>query len=159
MKTRKEILQELEAVRNDIAGQATMGNPAALAIQAGANAPVIATALGLLLEVALDIRETVQDLQEACKRGAAMIEEHAPFDSAEEGIPVIEIGNEERIAELLAEGKLPGFEEPQSCPKCDTRMNTTERRGALTGWLCPKCQFRLTRNTVDKEKAADDGES
>ena len=62
MRKREDILKELEEVKAEAARGAQFGNAPQLAMQAGINAPLMSTALGSLLEVALDIRDLVKGL-------------------------------------------------------------------------------------------------
>lgn len=166
MRTREEILKEMEGVKTDAAREAQFGNPAQLAMQAGINAPLIATALGSLLEVALDIRDKLRNLANAAD-SLETIEEQVSEqreildqffawacstgppglgvrpEIPEEDVPVIHISNEERIAELLAQGKLKGFEE--KCESCGTLMKIIKQDEKHIEWECPKCKRWVTR--------------
>lgn len=158
MRTREDVLKELEEVKKEAAGAAQFGSPQALVLQAGANAPLMATALGSLLEVALDIRDMVRGCHGALDfigsevaSIEAMVERHitgqASVTSAPslEEVPVIHISNEERIKELLDAGKLPGFEEV--CENCGTRMEVSKQDEKAVEWTCPKCK-RLVQSVI-----------
>ena len=144
MRNREDILKELEGVKADAAREAQFGNPAQLAMQAGINAPLIATALGSLLEVALDIRDQVRRCETSLVAISEQIDDAAGLvtvDKGEEppeGVPVIRISNEERIAELLAQGKLKGFEE--KCSNCGSLMKVIKQDEKAVEWTCPKCK-------------------
>jgi len=202
VRKREDILKELEAVKSEAAREAQFGNAPQLAMQAGINAPLIATALGSLLEVALDIRDLVDESREdlhimqgdlthqglihtnlvwvrkflestlnqhviehtrllgkmwdmARQFGVALAAISEQIDDAaglvtvdkgeepQEEVPVIHISNEERIAELLAENKLKGFEE--KCNKCGTPMKVIKQDEKSIELECPKCKRWVER--------------
>lgn len=166
MRTREEILKELEAVKAEAAREAQFGNAPQLAMQAGINAPLIATALGSLLEVALDIRDRLRNLanvadsletiEEQVSEQRKILDQLFAWTCStgtlglgvrpeipEEDVSVIHISNEERIQELLDQGKLKGFEE--KCPNCDTLMKIVEQDEKAVEWQCPKCKRWVIR--------------
>jgi DNA repair exonuclease SbcCD ATPase subunit len=173
MRIREEILKELEEVKAEAAREAQFGNAPQLAMQAGINAPLIATALGSLLEVALDIRDLSECIADYTRSASLQaIEQRDLLDLLynaslrrkltpeeveklerlseeltdkvdEEDVPVIHISNEERIAELLAQGKLKGFEE--KCENCGTLMKIIKQDEKHIEWECPKCKRWVTR--------------
>ena len=92
MRTREKILIELDEAQKNALVSVKMQLPQEVAMQAGANAPIMATALALLVEVVLDIRDMV-------------------YKAGGFGPLVIEPANAEQLEKLAAEGKLPGLDE------------------------------------------------
>lgn len=134
MKNKDAILKQLEGIKANSASQARFGSSDLLALQAGANAPLIATATGLLLEVALDMRDFLASINEHeiehtrllgetwdmvhdlyC--GKLELEKPAPES---DDVPVIHIANEDQINTLLEAGKLKGFENGQDTGRATT---------------------------------------
>lgn len=129
MRTRKKIEKELEGAQASAASVANLQAPQDTVMQAGANAPVIATAATLLVEVALDIREAVRrcEAQLGFVYGEVLaLQDRLDPDNPTGEALVIEPAHQEELEKLAAKGKLPGFE-PEEEKKDETK------------YLCPKC--------------------
>lgn len=104
MRTREDILKELEEVKADAARGAQFGNAPQLAMQAGINAPLMSTALGSLLEVALDIRDLAEAIRffaaECQENGAALFSE---LHEVQQEVRWLRVGRVEKEQELAAE--------------------------------------------------------
>lgn len=118
MRTKEQILTELDETQKNALVTAKIQLPREVAMQAGVNAPIMATALALLVEVALDIREQLEELNSGITALSVADGEHkvlladiagvlgAPHD----GALVVSPANADQLEKLAAEGKLPGLE-------------------------------------------------
>lgn len=154
MRSRKKIKKELEGAQASAASVANLQAPQDTAMQAGANAPVIATAATLLVEVALDIRESLRrcEGQLGFVYGEVLaLQDRLDLDNPIDEALVIEPAHQEALEKQATEGKLPGFEPEEigehiikdAAEELGKELGVDkvleEEKKEETKCLCPKC--------------------